>query len=327
VDTSIGGIGAGGESAAPTPFVPPTSVWAAPEERPAGASPSRASDPLGGPVRPVVVDPPVPVVLRPMTNVAIYDGAFEVLKARPRLLFGLSLAITAPVVVVARLVRGEAVRLDLASFVDAAGGSEGSVFSLIDQRPWSLVLGLGLEMLATFIVGVVVARAVASWYAGEDPSARVLARSVAARTWPLLGAFAVMVASKAVGLAVLCVGLVLPLTWFALLAPVIGVEQLGGWQAVTRSFRLVNLRFGRVLAPVVGIIVIDQTVRLALETIPRAVIGDLPGPLVEPLLVALMAVVGAVSNIVIGAAAVLIYLSVRVSTEGLDLELEATDVL
>jgi len=266
-----------------------------------------------------------------MHQVAIYDGAFEVMKARPKMLLTLSLLVTAPMTVLAHLARGDLDRLDLLSAVDGmlVGTSDDAttIFDLVDDRPWGLVAGLGLEMLATFVVGVLVARAVASWYAGDDPSGREVARSVGRRTWPMLGAFAVMLAAQTTGLAVLCIGLVVPLTWFAVLAPVLGVEQLGGRAAVTRSFRLANLGFSRVFGPVIGVIVIDQVVRVALETIPLTLVETFPEPMVEPMQVALAAGVGAVSNVFIAASATLIYLSVRVRSEGLDLELEATDVL
>src|SRR4051794_1952372 len=87
--------------------------WAAPDTPPTvdvgfgGGSP--AIEPIAeGPGGPSRTPPRLPVPLRPMTLTDLLDGAFAVIKARPRTVFGIAAAILIPAHVVAAFLQRRA---------------------------------------------------------------------------------------------------------------------------------------------------------------------------------------------------------------------------
>ena len=129
--------------------------------------------------------------------------------------------------------------------------------------------------------------------------------------------------------AVIGVG-VLPLavmTWFLVTAPVIGAEGLGPIDAMRRSARLVSRRFW----PVLGLALLSVLV----ETLFEPAIGLVPDPAVAATSAptgwpgSSRRSIGILSSLitmpVVAGITVLIYLDLRVRTEGLDLELDAVE--
>lgn len=321
---------------APDAWRPAEPVWAPPEAPPPAlrSAAALADEPaagigtLGGPARPVSAPPPLPVPLRPLTGWALYDGAFEILKARPRALLGAVAAVVLPVQAVAYLVRGGPYRLDLLAWAawTLETGEDGSALERAFEERAALVwASYGLEVLATFLVGVVVARAVAGWYAGADPTAAAMLRDGLRRPGTLLGSFALSGLAKLVGLAVACVGVLLPAAWFQPLSPTLAVERTGAGASVRRSFQLANRRAGSVMGLAVGVAVVDQVVRLALGFLPWVLAGGLPDVAALAVRVVLVAGIALVSAVFVAGAGTLAYFDLRVRSEGLDLELEATD--
>lgn len=294
--------------------------WAAPE---AGVELPRARQP--DPTRPVRPDVPLPVTLRPLGAPAQLDGALDVLAARPRLLLTCAAVPLVPVLAVAFVVRGGPYRLDLATWVLSAYDEARPLETAFEERAWAVWATVGLETLAVFLVGAVVARVVASWYAGSDPGPAQALRDGLARPGALLGAFALVSLAKGVGSLVLCIGGAVAVVWLVAVAPALAVEQLGARQAVARSYRLVGRRFLSVVGVVVLVVLVDQLLRVALVLIPWALAGGLPDGAALVVRTAVVVLAGLVSVVFVGGAATLQYLDLRVRTEGLDLELEATD--
>jgi hypothetical protein len=116
------------------------------------------------------------------------------------------------------------------------------------------------------------------------------------------------------------------MTWFLVTAPVIGAERLGPIAAMRRSARLVGRRFW----PVLGLALLSGIVATlfgyALSLIPT-VLSLLVGTAGFGWL--LTAAAGTLSALitmpVVAGTSVLIYLDLRVRTEGLDIELDAID--
>lgn len=284
---------------------------------------------LGGPARPVAAPPPSPVPLRPVGSSGIYDGAFEVLKVRPKVLLGSAAAVVVPVQAAATLLRGGPYHHDLLTVLVATIDGDARAEAALGlggagSAAGSLVGGL-LEMVATFLVGVLVAGTVAAWYAGADPGVRPVLRDALRRPVALLVAFVVMALAQTAGALVLCVGIVLPLTWFSVLAPVIGVERLGAGDALRRSYALVNRRFLAVAGLVLGMTLIDQLVRFALVALPWMLADGLPDVAATGVRVAATTVAATISAVFVAASCTLVYFDLRVRSEGLDIELEATD--
>ena len=294
--------------------------WAAPE---AGAELPRARE--ADPTRPVRPDVPLPVTLRPLGAPAQLDGALDVLAARPRVLLLSAAVPLVPVLAVAFVVRGGPYRMDLATWLLSTFDEADPMATALDERAWAVWATAVLETLAVFLVGAVVARVVAAWYAGSDPGPGRALRDGLQRPGALLGAFALLTAAKALGGLVLCVGALVPVVWLAVTAPALAVEQLPARAAVARSYRLVGRRFMPVLGMVLLVAVVDQLLRVALVLIPWLLAGGLPDAAALVVRVLVVTLAGLVSVVFVGGAATLLYLDLRVRTEGLDLELEATD--
>ena len=306
-------------------WTPPDAAWTAPDARadptPTSAAAERA---LGGPARPVGSEPPDPIPLRPMTPTAVFDAAFEVLKTRPRVLLGAAAVLVVPTQLLSLRARGGARPADLVGWLAALDEGTG-INHALETRP-AAVWATGLaEMLVTFLVGALVARTVAAWYAGRDPDVREVLRTGLGRPVALAGAFAGMALVQGLGSLVLCIGVVVPLVWYLPLAPTLAVEQLGGAAALRRSYQLASRRLASLLGVVVGMAFVDQVVRLSLEAVPWLLADQLPEVATLVVRTTLVVIVSGVSSVFIGAASTLVYFDLRVRTEGLDLELEATD--
>lgn len=306
-------------------WTPPGAGWVAPDRPAEGAVVDEAAPVLGGEARPVGAEPPTPQVLRPTGPAGIYDGAFEVLKTRPRVLLAIAATVVVPTQLLAMWGRGGPYPADVLGWIVLAGEPESTLATAFEERPAAVWATGALEVLATFLVGVAVATVVGAWYAGRDPGPREVLRAVARRPGPLVVAFVGMALAKVVGVLVLCVGLLLPLAWYAPLAPALAIENLGGGAALKRSFQLANRRVASVVGIVVGMALVDQVLRLSLQAIPWVLADSLPDAATTAVRCVLVLGVSTVSSVFIGAASTLLYLDLRVRTEGLDLELEATD--
>ncbi len=187
-------------------------------------------------------------------------------------------------------------------------------------------LGVALLTLAPFFLGGALARLVSAWYAGGDLSAGDALRAAWHKAPALAGAYLVLLPLKILGLMLCLVGAVPVVTLFALTAPAITIEGLGPIAGARRSWRLVSRRFW----PCVGVIVVASIGAYVLNSIfssiPQLLTSLLPAPfdwlgrgLVE-------SAVSLVVTTALVSVSVLLYLDLRIRTEGLDLELQAADV-
>lgn len=306
--------------------------WAAPDS---GASQPVVADPA----HPGVSSPEAPVSsrrrhsarvlqrLQPMTLADILDGAFAVLKTRPRIVLGLSAMIVLPLQLVVSLAAYQADPY-------VSSGSMANVFtdptvlstttsSAFD--PLELLVPYLLPALALPLVGVGVSYLVISLYMGRDPTFAEVARVVLRRSWVILVVFPFRFAVEAVSLLIFVLPLLAVMTLCVAIAPVVGVEGAGPVVAVRRSMRLAARRFW----PALGLIVLGAIVtfltQFAIETVPGSLSFVLPGDWVWVGLSATAAVSALVLFPITAAMATLLYLDMRVRTEGLDIELEAIE--
>jgi hypothetical protein len=298
--------------------------WAAPDapadapDRSAGAPP-RASRPEE-PARRLPE-------LAPMTLSDILDGGFAILRRAPATILGFTAIFVIPIQILAawlnRGVEGfdveEAVQQSNSSFQSDLGASGGG-------SGWSALVLEGGSKVALVIVAAAIARLVSAWYVGRDLTTGALLRGTVPLLWALVASCVLVHVLE--GVAIIGLG-ILPLavmTWFLVTAPVIGAERIGPIAAMRRSARLVSRRFWNVLgAALVGWLV-EQLFLTAIGGIPTFVslfVGT------EGVAWILPAAVGVVSGIVtmplVAGITVLIYLDLRVRTEGLDLEMRAID--
>jgi hypothetical protein len=265
--------------------------------------------------------------LRPMTVADILDGGFAVLKERPQRILGM----TALFVVPAQL---------LIAFLqrDALDGS--SVFDIWTADPTVLeeqanttnaeivatILQLVLPALALVAIAAALAHLVAGWSVGRDPSAGEMLGVVGRRSWPLLASFMLVKVGEGIGILGCYVGVVFVMPLFVSVAPVIGVEGLGPVAAMKRSWRLTGRRYWPVLGIALLMAVVSLVLGLGLSFLPQALAAWIGLEAGWPLLALGQIVQHMLIIPFVAAATVLLYLDLRVRTEGLDIELDATEV-
>jgi hypothetical protein len=268
------------------------------------------------------------VALRPMTAADILDGGFAVVKARPRRI----LTITAAFVIPTHL---------LAAFLqrDSMGGfGVADVFTedptVLNEQANSdptgqMVAGLLLTVIpavALVCVAAAIAHLVSQWTMGRDAPAGEMLGVVGRRWWPLLGSFVVVKLAEGAGLLGCSIGIAFIMAFFVPVAPIIGVEGGGALEAIKRSVRLTRARYFPTLGIALLMALVSTLLANALSALPQALAAWIGFDDGWPLLA-----LGSIASQIIvlpfvASATVLLYLDLRVRTEGLDLEMSAIDV-
>jgi hypothetical protein len=298
--------------------------WAAPDA--AADAPAR---PVGAPWRAdraVVAERRLPE-LAPMTMSDLLDGGFAILRQAPATILGFTALFVVPIQVLgAWLNRGvegfdvdEALAESNSSFQVDLGASAGG-------SGWAALVVQGGSKVVLVIVAAAIARLVSAWYVGRDLSIGELLRGTVPLLWALIASCVLVHLLE--GVAVVGLG-ILPLavmTWFLVTAPVIGAERVGPIDGMRRSARLVHRRFWNVLGAAIVAYLVEQLFLSAIGGVPTFASLFLG---TEGLAWILPAAVGVISAIVtmplVAGITVLIYLDLRVRTEGLDLEMRAID--
>jgi hypothetical protein len=258
-----------------------------------------------------------------MTASDVLDGSFAVLRQAPATILGLTAVFIVPVYALGSwLGRGQD-GLDLSavleqsdsSFQIGGPGVSGAAAAVLQVGP----------MLALVMVAAGIARLVSAWHVGHDLTLGALLTATLRRAPALLVAWVLVHLLELVS----AIGIVLPLatmTWFLVTAPVIGAEGAGPIDAMRRSSRLVSRRFWNVLGLALLGFLVEQLFETAIGLLP-SVVSALVGT--GGSLWMLPAVAGILTSLVtipvVAGITVLIYLDLRVRTEGLDLELVAID--
>ena len=306
-------------------------AWALPEVGTApGAAPPGGTPPPGPAATagadewtsaPDPVAPPrLPVPLRAMTATDIIDGAWAVIKARPKTVFAITAMIILPTEVLAALAaQGSAAFLDVFASSFDTGRSSGP----LALGSAGVIIAELLQNLAPFFLGAALARLVSSWYAGGDMTARQAVVAAFRKAPALLGAFAILIPVKLLGWLTCGIGLIFILPLIMVTAPAIVIEDLGPIAGPKRAFDLARRRYW----PCVGVwalaLIVELVVNLALSLVPTIVAAFTPGA-VAPIVAGAGTVFAAfITKPFMVGVAVLLYLDLRVRTEGLDLELEA----
>ena len=310
--------------------------WAAPDSTPqadggAGfptpgrdAGPTGEADRSGARARSHGTPPRLPAPLRPMTLSDLLDGAFAVMKARPRKVFTIAAVILIPAHLLAAFAQRDA---SLSSSIDNITNTlnTGQSTPISDSQVLASYGALALLAVSLFFLGGALGRLVTAWYTGGDISAGEALGAAFRRTPALVAAFLVLLPLKFAGLIACYVGVIVPVTLFSLTAPVLVVEGVGPVQAARRSWRLIARRFwfcvGLVLLGVIG----SGLLTNLLGGVPSYFASLLPRPFDWLTAAAISTAVLMVVTTALVSMSVLLYLDLRIRTEGLDIELEATD--
>jgi hypothetical protein len=258
-----------------------------------------------------------------MTLSDLLDGAFRVIKSRPRTVFGIAATILVPVYILGAFFQRNVLRDSPIGLPSLTGG--GGLVSLTGGDILGSFAAALVVAAALFPLGGALARLVTAWYAGGDLTAGEALAASFRRLPVMLAAFVLLLPLKALGYAFEEVGALVPVTLFVVTAPVITVEGLGPIAAAQRSWRLVSRRFWPSVLVVVVCVVGSSVLTFALGIIPEALASLLPSPFDWIATGAARAAVAMVVATALVSVSALLYLDLRIRTEGLDLELEAAD--
>jgi len=303
-----------------------TSPWAPPGSAPAQPAPAPALAAVDAAVaahRPAAPAlPPVPVPLGPMTLPDLLDGAFAIVKRRPRDVVVLAAAVVVPVEVLSALLLRDVFDAGALAGVDdpttALGTQDGEVVGTGAALASVAVGALSLVLLAGAL-GVLVD----GWYRGRHVGAGEALAAALRRSPALLLGTVLVHLLEGVGFLALGVGAYVAMALLHVASPAVTVEGLGPWRSVRRSVQLTRRRIGPALV-VPGVVgIVGMGVALGFQAVPELAAAVVPddwdwlvrasGSLAAQLVVAPFT----------AGVAVLFHLDLRVRTEALDIELRA----
>ncbi len=259
------------------------------------------------------------VALRPMTVADVLDGAFAVIKARPRKILGLTAGFVVPISLAAAYVRRDAVGIFFSDDGRLSGDSPTGGPDLA-----TTIALLIVPSIALVCVSAALAHLVSGWSVGRDAPVREMLGVVGRRWWPLLASFVVVHLAEIGGAFGCYIGALFVVPLFVPVAPIIGTEGASAGEALRRSVRLVRARYWPVMGLAVLMGVVSLLLGQALASLPRAIALGLES---WPLLALGSILSQVVTTPFVAAATVLLYLDLRVRTEGLDLEIAARETL
>lgn len=261
-----------------------------------------------------------------MTVSDVLDGSFAILKAAPLTILAFTAVFALPVQVIGawmqRDLLGGGSILDTLTEDPSLAAVEGDATGEI----WAQIVLLFGPALALVFVAAGIVRLVGAWHVGRDVGLGELLRGVGPLAVPLLASWFLVHIIEGIGLLLCGLPGLAAMNWFLVTAPVVGAERLGPVKAMRRSARLVSRRFW----PVLGLTLLSSLVAMlfgyALGLVPTTlalVLGtDGYGWL-------LTAAAGTLTSLVtmpvVAGITVLIYLDLRVRTEGLDIELDMAE--
>lgn len=304
--------------------------WVAPDTpAPSAPHPPPASPVVAGTVPPGpsadLTAPAVrlPVPLRPLTLSDILDGGLRAFKLAPGTMAGLAALFVVPT----QALLGWLTR-DAADDV-AVGQSFADAFSATGTDDIETGIGGDVFFVALVVQGIAlafvtaaVARLVTGWYTGRPFRFGELAGGAVRRGWALVAAWVLVHLVEAVFAIALVVPLVVPMTWYAVVTPVIACEGAGPLRAMGRSYRLCRSRFGAVLGACLLAALVHEVLSGALSGL-GAIYLELDLPAGWVVASALSAGALLVTTPFLAGVSTLLYLDLRVRAEGLDIELAA----
>jgi hypothetical protein len=299
--------------------------WVAPDT-PATSAPPSVPTPTPAPTAPA--DPAtaaaaVPVPLRPLTVPDLLDGGLRAFKLAPATMAAVTAVFVVPTQALLGVLSRDAVddvRIGQA-FTDAFEAS----------GPADVETGLGgdLFLVALVVEGITlafvtaaVARLVTGWYTGRTAAAGELVTGALRRSWALAAAWVLVHLVEGAFALALVVPAIVPMAWYAVVSPVIACEDAGPLRAMGRSFQLCKRRFGAVLATCLLTALVHEVLTGALSALGAAAV-ELDVAAAWAVNTAVAAAALLVTMPFVAGVATLLYLDLRVRTEGLDIELAA----
>jgi hypothetical protein len=266
--------------------------------------------------------PGVPVPLRPMSTADLLDGSMRIVKLAPRTVLGLAAVFVVPgQLLLALVTRDRLGDSGTATVFQTIFTGDSTTGESLSFDLFSLAFLLQGIALACVCAGV--SQLVSAWYVGQDRTLPELVRSVLRRLWVLVVAWLLVHVVEGVGGLLIGVGAILPFTWYAVVSPVIACETANPWRALGRSYSLTKRRFGAVFGTGLCVFLVDVMLSFGLGAIGTTYAGfDLPAAWVVTVTVSVAALLVTVPFV--AGVSTLLYLDLRVRTEGLDISLATT---
>jgi hypothetical protein len=248
-----------------------------------------------------------------MTIPDVLDGAIAVIKAAPASVLAVAATFVVPVELVAAWVQRDT--LASRGLLDALSSSSSSSSSGISD---STVVLFAVNGLVLALVTGAVAQLMSSWFAETPVSSREAIRAALHRAPALLAAWVLVHLAEAVGLLGIVVGALFVMPLFLVTSPAIAVERIGPIAGMKRSLQLTKTRYGFVFWVGILIAIVDLILTVALSGASIVFSVFSWGWVLDA---AFRAASSLVTVPFVAAAATLVYLDLRIRSEGLDLEL------
>lgn len=247
------------------------------------------------------------------------DGAFALLRARPRQLMTIAVVFVIPPQLGVALLQRQALSgislRDLISDPTTADTSS-------NNSTWLVLAAFLLSSLSLPFVAAAVARVVVADRTGIEVSTKEAIALAGRRWWALLASWTMVHLAYVPGLFCFFIPIVLLMGVFIVVAPAVVMEQLGPWHALKRSWTLCKRRYGACLG--VGILSggTIYLLELSLSAVPSLLAVFTLGRWGWLLDAAAGTATALVTTPLIATCTVLLYIDLRVRTEGLDMELD-----
>lgn len=208
------------------------------------------------------IQTPNPVPNRPLSLFDMADGAFAILRSRPRTVVGICASFVLPILLINTwLERAFYAGLDFGDFNSESGQFEGGDpfenFGVFGGSWTSAVL----KYLLLPFLGVALTHLVAGWKDGFDRGIKDCLLFTVKKTH-------IIVAIFVLGKLIQTVSLMFATPAVMLLAPIVAAEGLGPFAAVRRAFQLSRRRYGQLLGLLCLVVLINVLLFYATLTIP-----------------------------------------------------------
>jgi hypothetical protein len=315
------------------PYQAPNPIWVAPDSEPGGAAPSVAPADIvpSGTISAQRVrqlrlrqrsGTTFPVRLRPMRLVDVMDGAFAVLKSQPRAVTLLILPMVLPVSLLQAYLGRESANASIVEFFS----SPGRFGRVVDGQGWSAVVYL-LDLLVLSVTGALMGKMLALWFEGTVPDASVVLRTSGRIIPRAFAAFVLVHLIEAVAAVGLVVGTLLVIPLLSLTSPIIGIENIGAIAAVRRSWSLTRRHYRHSCAFALFGASVVFLLGVLFGWLPSTIAAAMGNDGYGWVVVGLASVMFAtITTAFIAIGSVIFYLDLRVRSEGMDIEISATEL-
>lgn len=260
-----------------------------------------------------------PDPLGPRTIPGVLDGAFAFMRAEAPTVLRVTAVLAVPMSLLAVYLQRRLLGDDTLGDLLAAAGNETNGPS--EGQAWSTQITLWtLSSIQVTLVAAALTPLVVGRFQGERRSAAELLSALLRRLPAVAVAWVLVNVMEVLGLVGVLVGSVAMMLFCTMVIPILINEKVGPFRAIGRSFRATAGQFGRVIAVAVLMLVVVVLVDTALTSLPGLLaqwLGSGGGIIV----LALTTVAADLLLVPFTAlATILLYLDVRVRTNGLDLD-------